>query len=173
MVMPTAHDTECLLHEVINFGVHRATYKNGAFKTQIQPSTDPIDAIRIFIDSPLTTNTEKAKFRILEQKILNYRRDPRDDGTAYMELFASMLWLESNFVDDQRRRGIAIPPTVLQTYKADGSVRRTHSIDDDGTFTSIAGGPDLRPGLFAGYGAYQSEQKADADKKENKQGMYA
>jgi hypothetical protein len=173
-----AHVIELGVYDTISNGVHRATYKNGAFKTQIQPSTDPLDAIRIFIDSPLTTEPEKAKFRATGQKIQEYRHGPRDDRTAFQALFQPMQWLESIFQDDQRRRGIDPSPAVHQRYKADGSVEQTQIFDDDGTVTTMPGGPDFRPGLSSGdwsnFGddwVNQGKQKADADKKEDTHSM--
>jgi hypothetical protein len=75
----TAILLEADLRIIVQIAIHSASYKNGAFKTQIKASTDLFDAMEILIDSPPTTSAEKEEFREGQRNIAGNRCGPSDE----------------------------------------------------------------------------------------------
>jgi hypothetical protein len=58
----------------IHQGIHKENCKNEAFKKHLTEAADVLDAMQIFMYSPLTTNLEKARSWEIGDAVSSFRR---------------------------------------------------------------------------------------------------
>lgn len=154
-------ELEACQRSTFNIAVHDTSYKNGAFKNQITASTDVLDSIKIFIDSPLTTEWEKDKFRAAGQAIFDVRHHHTGDTeqgrwTVLLEFYE----LTTVFEKDMFERGLNAPSLIAQTIDRKGNVKETTTCDTYGNVTAIPGGPDLLGAMNAHAAAEDKKESA-------------
>ncbi len=155
-----ARDESSLFH----YGVHETNYKNGAFKNEIAASKDMLDTIKIFTDSPLTTEWEKHMFRAAGRVIFDARHNHAGDTQGGRSRVLEVLMaLNTVFERDQIERGIDVPPLIAQTFDRQGNVAKTTTCDTYGNVTAMPGGPDLLGGIKAHAAAEDKKNRAKAD----------
>ena len=138
-------------------------YKNGAFKGQITNTMSMTDALRVFINSPLCTDEEKAnnflpmlKLWIGAKRGWNIAERTGDTKRASEALFQTYAILsdmsDAVFDADLRARGGYVPPSLIQVVDDDGNVTETVTIAEDGTSKTTQGGEvGVVPGAPEGY----------------------
>jgi hypothetical protein len=127
--------------ETLLLATHERNFKNGAFKTQITPSTNIIDGIDIFIASPLLSEKEKAVFSDAGASIVRVLT-----GSSRMtsfDLTVEMMMVTQRVTDffdeDGKKQGQYIPPMMIQSFGKDGKLEKTFEITDEGTKTTKGG----------------------------------
>jgi hypothetical protein len=141
---PHDFEVETGLREGIYQAVHNGNYKHGAFKTQITPSTDSLAAIKIFVDSPITTTPEKTKLRWIRQAILHHRRNSSKSRNTLEVILTAMAWLTNILAGNLSKPRIPVRPTIIQSYNPDGTIYRTAAYDHTSEkVTMLPGVPDL------------------------------
>ena len=128
-------------------------YKDGAFHGRFTDTMSMQDALRIFINSPLVTNDEKANsflpmYRLWDLAEKAWREiekqgPPTSEDTDNLGKTYAILsnYCDEVFEADLRLRGKDVPdPFVIQRIGDDGKVNESRVVDADGKIKSFEGG---------------------------------
>jgi hypothetical protein len=113
-------------------GIHKLSYKDGAFKEKISQNTPFVEALDILIGSTLPTDDEKCKLSTLRKYYVESEEPglKESSGENFLYFLQSGMKFEEVFAKDANARGQYVPPLLVETVKTDGTVWYTENLDD-------------------------------------------
>ncbi|KAK5076905.1 hypothetical protein LTR64_005615 [Lithohypha guttulata] len=156
--MNTLEGLDEVIVNALRKGINQYRYKNGAFTRQIRKNTSIHDALRVFINSPLVTNAEKAEhflptFEYRTKLEQTAKTKTKEDHVFWLNAFTRLLEVCEVFENDMRARGVNLGPPLPGMIQVAGSGRgidQTLVFENDGTISKHEGGelgviPGARP----------------------------
>lgn len=120
----------------LTIAVNRWRYKDGAFIDVIEISTPVVNAIDIFIASPLLSDKERVAFRELRRLLFIACGNPRIIPTPEFlaELGIATEMVTEVFNEDRKRQGQYVPPPMMaQPFVGnDGEIQKTFELNSNG-----------------------------------------
>ncbi|KAH7378166.1 hypothetical protein BKA64DRAFT_648877 [Cadophora sp. MPI-SDFR-AT-0126] len=162
----------------IMVGVHDRNYKGGAFKSLVPRGMDTVQALNIFLNSPLLSAADKSDIRsLLSQYLMLNARFTGGAEPGLMDTIdvsKSLDRIMDMFDSDARARGEYVPPSItLQSLNDDHSVKETHVWDETAQIMvpsqgGVAGVPPGAPPGFSGVSGVAIGKKEKASEKKPK-----
>lgn len=126
---------------------HDWNFKDGAFKREITPSTNVIDGFDIFIASAKLSKDEKtvlsdARASMVKVLVTGSRMTSWE---LTMEMMTFTERVTNIFETDSKKRGMYVPPTMIQSFDANGKVVNTFEFANDGVKTTAGGEVGVNP----------------------------